>query len=152
MLFAGGVGITHQLSILRDLVGALGDGGCATRKVVLFWSVRELGQLNWVGNWLDDILQMPRRGCEVKVLLYVTRSLAREDGSEAKDLEMRSKEHITFGRMNVQGLVKGEFEERIGAMSIGVCGPGGLADDVRMVSREVMKEGNVEFWEEAFTW
>ncbi len=153
VLFAGGVGITHQLSILRDLVGAFKDGGCATRKVVLIWSVRNLEQLDWVGSWLDDILQMPRRGCEVKILLYVTRSLAREDdGSEAKDSELGVREHVTFGRMDVRRLVREEFEQRIGAMSIGVCGPGGLADDVRRESRGAMKEGNVDFWEEAFTW
>ncbi|CZR52238.1 related to metalloreductase [Phialocephala subalpina] len=155
VLFAGGVGITHQLSILYDLVSAFADGTCATRKAVLIWSVRIKEQLEWIGAWLDDILHMSRRESELKVLLYVTRTTLGREESGAVLKEMGLSEHITFGRMNVQALVSGEFQDRVGAMSVGVCGPGGLADDVRMATRGVSGEGgggNVEFWEESFTW
>ena len=36
-------------------------------------------------------------------------------------------------------------------MSVGVCGLGGLADDVRAASREIMDIGNVDFWEDTFS-
>ncbi|KAF8862252.1 hypothetical protein BDZ45DRAFT_686999 [Acephala macrosclerotiorum] len=152
VLFAGGVGITHHLSILHDLVSGFADGTCATRKAVLIWSVRAIEQLEWIGVWLDDILHMPRRESELKVLLYVTRTALGRDESGAVLKETDLSEHVTFGRVNVKGLVRGEFGERVGAMSIGVCGPGGLADDVREATRGVMGLGNVDFWEESFTW
>jgi len=60
--------------------------------------------------------------------------------------------HIRFGRMRVRDLIQEEVQERVGAMSIGVCGPGALADDARAAARAVMDRGNVYFWEEAFTW
>jgi hypothetical protein len=36
-------------------------------------------------------------------------------------------------------------------MSVGVCGPGGLADDGPAATRDVMDIGYVDFWEESFT-
>lgn len=66
--------------------------------------------------------------------------------------EVGYSETLTFGRMNIQEVVRHEFEQRVGAMSVGVCGPGGLADDVRATTRAVMDLGNVDFWEESFTW
>jgi hypothetical protein len=152
VLFAGGVGITHQISILHDLVSAFADGTCATRKAVLVWSVREVEQLEWVGQWVDELVNMPRRGNELKVLLYVTRTNVGESGNGVVFKETAVREEVKFGRMNVRDLVRGEFENRVGAMCVGVCGPGGLADDVRMATREVMGLGKVDFWEESFTW
>ncbi|KAE8453219.1 hypothetical protein EG329_011286 [Mollisiaceae sp. DMI_Dod_QoI] len=152
LLFAGGVGITHQLSILHNLVSAFADGTCSTRKAVLVWSVRTIEQLEWVGPWMDDILHMPRRDCQLKILLYVTRTALGRDHSGAVLKETGLSEHVTFGRMNVKKLIGMEFQDRVGAMSVGVCGPGGLADDVRSATRGVMGLGNVDFWEESFTW
>jgi hypothetical protein len=152
VLFAGGVGITHQISILHGLVCAFADGTCATRKAVLVWSVREVEQLEWVGRWMDELVNMPRRGNELKVLLYVTRTSVVESGNGVVFKETGGREEVTFGRMNVRDLVRREFENRVGAMCVGVCGPGGLADDVRMATREVMGLGKVDFWEESFTW
>jgi Ferric reductase NAD binding domain/Ferric reductase like transmembrane component/FAD-binding domain len=168
LLFAGGVGITHQISVLRDLVVGFADGTGSTRKAVLLWSVHALEQLSWIRAWIDDLSRMPRRGCELKskfsshsenddtdsaiVLLFVTRTnMSRGDGATVMK-EVGYSEVLTFGRMNVQEMVRKEFDQRVGAMSVGVCGPGGLADDVRAATRAVMDIGNVDFWEESFTW
>ena len=62
------------------------------------------------------------------------------------------KEHVEHRRINVKDVVRKQFEERIGAMSIGVCGPGRFGDDVRDASRKLMTSGMLDFWEEAFTW
>ncbi|KAH8684445.1 ferric reductase like transmembrane component-domain-containing protein [Tricladium varicosporioides] len=157
VLFAGGVGITHQISHVRDIVSAFADGTCSTRRVVLYWSVREVNQLSWIKPWFEELNSLPRRGCEFKILLYVTRSPGLESPSRESVLkkETGASEHVTFGRMQVNDLVRGEFERRVGAMAVGVCGPGGLADDVRCAVRGVMSGnggGNVDFWEESFTW
>jgi predicted ferric reductase len=163
LLFAGGVGITHQLTHLRDLLGAVGDSTCATRKVVLVWVVQSAEQLEWTRPWMEELLHMPRRGCEFNVLRYVTRkapetlhsyediALKDETGTITVE-EAEYQPSYCFGRPNVARVLNKQFRERVGAMCVGVCGPGGLADDVRAASRNLMEAGNLDFWEEAFTW
>jgi NAD(P)H-flavin reductase len=134
LLIAGGVGITHQLGHLRDLVSAFGDQTCSTRKAILLWSVRAREQLEWVREWLDELGGMPRRDCELKTLLFVSRSGVGDGDAESKEVEatteeVGSSEHVEYGRMNVSALVRQEFLERVGAMNVGVGGLGRLADD-----------------------
>lgn len=153
LLFAGGVGITHQLSHLHDLVTAWSEGTCSTRKAVLVWSVRSAEQLEWTRPFLDEILRIPRHGNLLKILAFVTRGMRRDSNGADTAKEMGVNDfHVSFGRMNTQDLVLQEFRERAGAMCVGVCGPGGLADDVRAAARAMMDLGNVDFWEESFTW
>lgn len=161
VLFAGGVGITHQLSHVRDLVNGFADGTCSTRKVVLVWSVRSAAQLEWIRPWMDELSSMPKRGCELIVLRYVTRAPPDSDDSsvteKAEGVSARVKEvtyhrPFCFGRPNIVEILNKQFNDRVGAMSVGVCGPGALADDVRAAARRLMEIGNVNFWEEAFTW
>ena len=45
-----------------------------------------------------------------------------------------------------------ECREQIGAMGVGVCGPGGLADDVREAVRKRQGERLVDLLEEGFGW
>lgn len=49
-------------------------------------------------------------------------------------------------------LVERELEGRVGAMGVGVCGPGGLADEVRDAVRGVVGRGEVDFLETGFGW
>ncbi|KAH8601388.1 ferric reductase like transmembrane component-domain-containing protein [Bisporella sp. PMI_857] len=137
ILFAGGVGITHQVSHMRDIVGAFADGTCATRKVVLIWSVRSVEQLDWAKPFMDELLEMPTRGNTLKILLYVSRP-NRDIQDLAREKEAGDHHRVSFGRMHVGRVL--------------ICGPGALADDIRAAARAVMDQGNVGFWEEAFTW
>jgi hypothetical protein len=43
MLFAAGVGISHQVSQVRDLVARYEEGTAAVRKVVLIWIIQSPG-------------------------------------------------------------------------------------------------------------
>jgi len=52
----------------------------------------------------------------------------------------------------VDALVETEGREQVGAMGVGVCGPGGLGDDVRLAVRRRMGERNVDFFEEGYGW
>lgn len=57
------------------------------------------------------------------------------------------------GRPNVVTLLAKEQDEQMGAMVVGVCGPGGLGDDVRGAVRGMQGLGTVvDFVEESFTW
>ncbi|KAI4117773.1 MAG: hypothetical protein LQ345_002058 [Seirophora villosa] len=146
LLFAGGVGITNQLSHMNHLIHGWAAGTNATQKLILIWSVRTLEQLQWARPWLEQLSGMGRHGRELEILVYVSHLRNVEFSIQSQEMEIRP------GRAPVGKLVEYEFEERIGAMSIGVCGPGALGDDVRKEARAVMGRGKVDFWEEAFTW
>ena len=97
---------------------------------------------------------MPGRREVLTVLLFVTKpKCAREVRSQSQMVQMAP------GRANARVLVQKAFEERVGAMAVTVCGPGGFADDVRAAVRGVMGEdreaggnGVLDFVEESFTW
>ncbi|KAL8724960.1 MAG: hypothetical protein Q9181_006595, partial [Wetmoreana brouardii] len=147
ILFAGGVGITHQLPLVRSLLQSYNDATSAVRKIVLVWSVRSQDSFDWVHPWMTEIFQMPHRREVLKVLLFVTKP------RHAGDVVSRSNQVKMFGgRCKPERIVEDEFEKRVGAMAVTVCGPGALADEVRMSVRERVKEGVVDFVEESFSW
>ncbi|KAI4231518.1 MAG: hypothetical protein L6R40_007712 [Gallowayella cf. fulva] len=147
LLFAGGVGITHQLSHVRDLLASYTASTSAVQKIVLIWSVRTQDAFDWVHPWMSEILQMPNRREVVKVLLFVTKP------RHAGDVVSRSAQVKMFGgRCKPGRIVEEEFEKRKGAMAVTVCGPGAFADEVRGAVRERVEEGVVDFQEESFSW
>ncbi|KAL9012147.1 MAG: hypothetical protein Q9173_003060 [Seirophora scorigena] len=147
LLFAGGVGITHQLSHVRDLLQTYNDATSAVRKVVLIWTVRSQDAFDWVHPWMTEIFQMPHRRQVLKVLLFVTKP------RHAGDIVSRSNQVQMFGgRCKPGKIVEEEFEKRAGAMAVTVCGPGAFADEVRAATRERVQEGVVDFMEESFSW
>lgn len=147
LLFAGGVGITHQISHVRDLVMGYNDGIVATQKVILVWSVRSTETLEWVRPWMDEILAMPNRRVVLKVLLFITQPRsAREVVSRSETVQMFP------GRSDPKFIIEREMINRVGAMAVTVCGPGTFADEVRAAVRGRIGEGTVDFVEEAFTY
>ncbi|KAI4124745.1 MAG: hypothetical protein LQ338_004641 [Usnochroma carphineum] len=147
LLFAGGVGITHQLSHVRDLLESYNDSTSAVRKIVLIWSVRTQDVFDWVHPWMTEIFKMPHRREILKVLLFVTKP------RHAGDVVSRSTQVQMYGgRCKPGKIVEEEFEKRVGAMAVTVCGPGAFADEVRMATRERVQEGVVDLMEESFSW
>ena len=147
LMFAGGIGITHQISHIRDLVSGFNAGTIATRKIILVWIVRNTEDLNWVRPWMDKILQMPGRRDILKILLFVTRPKStREFASPSARVQM------FHGRPQPEVILRNEVAERTGAMAVTVCGPGALADSVRHETRRWIPHANIDFIEESFTW
>ena len=147
VLFAGGVGITHQLNHIRDLLVRYDNGTAPIQKITLIWTIRTTEQLEWVRPWMDEILSLPGRREILKVMIYVTKPKSASQVRNASDRVL-----MFPGRPQPASLLEDEFKRRVGAMSVGVCGPGALADDVRAAARLIVDEGKVDFWEEAFTW
>jgi hypothetical protein len=147
VLFAGSSGITHQIPFVQHLVKGCNEKSVATRKIVLVWIVRDSEHLEWVRPWMDQILQMQgRRECLV-IKLFVTRPKnPREVVSPSTTVSMFP------GRPNIKLIMQNEVKEQTGAMCVTVCGPGGLADNVREAVRDVQEDGVVDFIEESFTW
>ena len=146
VLFAGGAGITNQLLHIRTLLEAYPIKCTANRKIVLVWSVRSADMLEWVRPWMDKILAMPGRREVLRIEIFVTKP---KKGSEMASSSERCT--MNAGRANASIICKREFENRSGAMCVGVCGPGAFADDVRAAVRS-LDDGVVDFWEEGFTW
>ena len=147
VLFAGSSGITHQIPFVRHLIKGFNDGSVATRKITLVWIIRESDHLEWVREWMDMILQMPRRREILQVKLFVTRP------KNTRDIVSPSATVQMFpGRPKIGHLLQNEVKEQTGAMCVTVCGPGGLADNVREAVRSVQDVSVVDFIEESFTW
>jgi hypothetical protein len=163
VLFAGSSGITHQIPYLDSLIrsaapsssvsnpspeiGSASGAIVATRKIVLIWIVRDLEHLEWVRPWMDAILSLPSRRQILTIKLFITRPRhPREIQSPSQTVQMFP------GRPNVKALVQTEADNRAGAMCVGVCGPGGLGDNVREAVRGLDGQAVVDFWEESFTW
>ena len=97
---------------------------------------------------MTTILSLPGRRDVLRIQLYVT-------SPKGTDREIHSPSSTVLmfpGRPNVGSLLEGEAREQVGAMGVGVCGPGGLCDDVRRAVRSMQPGRNVDFLEEAFGW
>ena len=147
VLFAGGVGITHQVSYVRELVQGYQDGTVAARKIVLVWSIANTEALEWVRPWMDEILRMPGRRDVLRVLLFITKPK-----SQAEIVSGTGTVQMFPGRCNPQTVLDREIQERVGAMAVTVCGPGAFADGVRAAVRQRVQVGSLDFVEEAFTY
>ncbi|OAQ95768.1 hypothetical protein LLEC1_00375 [Akanthomyces lecanii] len=147
VVVAGASGITHQLSYIRHLLEGRQKGVVATRRVVLVWAIRKISHLQWAEPWLSCLVAKSREIGMFEARVYIT---SREgfwapDGADS-DLQILS------GRPDMTCIIREQVNCQVGAMCVTVCGPGGLADDVRQATRDVQTCGSVDFIEEAFTW
>lgn len=147
LLFAGGVGITHQVPHVRDLVAGHAAGTIALRKLVLVWVIKSPEHLEWIRPWMTEILAMPGRREVLTIKLFVSNPRA------AKEIHSPSETVLMFsGRPNVDALIETEVKKQVGAMGVSVCGSGDLSDSVRLAVRNSQHDGNIDFVEEAFSW
>ncbi|KAF2151039.1 hypothetical protein K461DRAFT_307714 [Myriangium duriaei CBS 260.36] len=147
MLFAAGVGITHQIPFLRSLVADYNNYSGATRRVTLVWVIQSTDHLEWIRPWLTDILEMENRCDVLKILLFITRP------RNEKELQSPSSSVQMFpGKPNVEALVAAQQHHQVGAMAVTVCGTGSLSDDVRRAVRMSCHASTIDFIENAFSW
>lgn len=148
MLFASGVGITHQLGYVKELVQGYGQGTVATRRVTLVWVIPSTECLDWISSWMHEILAMEGRREVLKILLYITRAGLSQSIRSPSDMVRMSR-----GRPNVEELISVEAARKVGCLGVSVCAGGGLADEVRRASRAMLRKGiNLDFFEEGFGW
>jgi predicted ferric reductase len=145
VLFAGGVGITHQVMYLKHLVDGYNKSTTATQRMVLIWTVPTSDCLEWVRPWMDEVLRMKGRKHCLRIKLFISRPKGRVESS-SETVKMFS------GRPNMASLIEEEVRSRVGAMAVTVCASGGMADGVRHAVRPWLTEGCVDFIEEAFTY
>ncbi|CAM1502803.1 Fc.00g075790.m01.CDS01 [Cosmosporella sp. VM-42] len=147
VLFAGGVGITHQVPYVRELVTGYSEGIVATRKVLLVWTIQSPEHLEWIRPWMTEILAMDNRRDVLRIMLFVSQPRStKEIHSPSSTVQMFP------GRPNIETLLAREQEQQVGAMAVSVCGPGALSDEVRRAVRGRQARSNIDFIEEAFSW
>ncbi|KAL5326918.1 hypothetical protein ACEPPN_004607 [Leptodophora sp. 'Broadleaf-Isolate-01'] len=147
MLFAGGVGITHQVPHVRNLVAGYANGSVAARKIVLVWIIQSPEHLEWIRPWMTSILAMDKRRDVLRIMLFISRPRStKEIHSPSATVQMFP------GRPNIETLIDLEIENQVGAMGVSVCGSGALSDDVRSAVRARQHVSNIDFVEEAFSW
>lgn len=147
MMFAGGVGITHQVPFVRELVAGFASGTVAARRIILIWVIQSPEHLEWIRPWMTTILAMPQRRDVLSIKLFVTRPRStKEIHSPSATVQMFP------GKPNVDALVEMASRDQVGAMGVSVCGPGGFGDDVRAAARRRQGARNIDFLEESFGW
>jgi len=147
MLFAGGIGITHQVPHVRALVAGYANGSVAARKIVLVWIIQSPEHLEWIRPWMTSILAMDKRRDCLRIMLFVSRPRStKEIHSPSATVQMFP------GRPNIEALLDLEIENQVGALGVSVCGGGALSDDVRKACRNRQHASNLDFVEEAFSW
>ena len=148
LLFASGVGITHQMSYVRDLCQGYADGTIATKRMTLVWVVPDTQCLEWIRPWMHEILGMEKRREVLKVLLHISRATLRQEIKSPSETVCMSR-----GRPDVLNIMMDAARERVGCVGVSVCAGGGLADEVRRASRFVVGQGvNLDLIEEGFGW
>jgi len=147
VLFAGGVGVTHQVPYVRELVHGFAQGTVATRRVLLVWTIQSPEHLEWIRPWMTEILGMDKRRDVLRIMLFVSQPRStKEIHSPSSTVQMFP------GRPNIDTLLSMEQEHQIGSMAVSVCGPGTLSDEVRRSVRARQSHSSVDFIEEAFSW
>ncbi|KAH8600182.1 ferric reductase like transmembrane component [Bisporella sp. PMI_857] len=147
VLFAGSSGITFQIPYIRRLISGCEDGTVATRRIILIWVIREIEHLQWVDPWMTTLLRMTGQSGIFHPKIFVTKpKRGLENAGTSDSLQ------IFCGRPNIAQVLNEEVKQQVGAMCVTVCGPGGLADDVRSAVRNVQDLGSVDFIEESFSW
>ncbi len=150
---AGGIGVTHILGFLQHLRESREKKGGESRaqRVVLAWSVRERGLLEYVRR--EFLADLEGRG--VEGLFWCTGEEVDGGGEKAEEeggSGPAAAAGVRTGRMDVGGVLRGCVE--VGSLtSVLVCAPGGMADEVTRQVVKCAREGfRVDLVEEAFAW
>ncbi|KAF2097531.1 hypothetical protein NA57DRAFT_77788 [Rhizodiscina lignyota] len=148
VLFAGGVGITHQLPYVRDLVIRHANGTASIQRLRLIWAVPSTESLEWIRGWVEQILDIYGAADVLRIVVHVSQKNA--ELSNAKPVPYWAE--VRRSRCDATAVVNEEVRGRVGAMAVTVCGPGALADSVRAAARVRMSECSLDFFEESFTY
>ncbi|GAA5884792.1 hypothetical protein JCM16303_007268 [Sporobolomyces ruberrimus] len=180
LLVAGGAGITLSTSILEEICGRVRrkEVGVRTKKVELFWAVKNECAKTWVEDQLAILVDQMPAGF-VTFHLYVTEKAFEHDQFEKEDKlehEASSTNSLISSRAAVpwvvqhrrpsfHSLLAERFDKASSCSSIGIssCGPSSLARDVRRCVAERQKAiafnandgkgvGEVELHTEEFDW
>jgi predicted ferric reductase len=138
LCIGGGIGITALLPYVQDFTfrnqgqGAQGQNGIDKHSMTLAWTANEQELVSAVREMIPETTVSNA----LEVCIKVT------NGEE--------------DRMNLREIIKGEVEkvEKGGRLAVVVCGPPGMADEIRRNVVDCVGENGVliNMFEESFTW
>lgn len=155
VLFAGGVGVTHQLPFLQHLMDGVESGRVATRRMSLVWVVHTASHVEWAAEFLNTVLAHPRARELLRIHIFVSQPDFEGQGGRILLPGLVDDEavEVSTGRPSPAVVLDQELaEHKAGAMGVTVCGPGGLSDEVRLAVRERQHLGTIDYVEESFSW
>ena len=96
----------------------------------------------------------------LRVVVYVSRRKKQDadgDGSAQDEEKLMPSPipdwvEVRSGRCDADAVMEEEVRDRVGAMAVMVCGPGGVAEGVRLAVRKRVTECSVDLFEESFTY
>lgn len=148
VLFAAGVGITHQLLFVRHLLAGYTNGTVAARKILLVWCVTTIDAIDWVGPWLEDIVAMPNFQEVVRLRLHVSKmapiELARRPLLIHLDLRRE--------RCDPSEVVDEEVVAQASTVAVSVCGPPSFSSDVRAAVWRRVCDRHIDLFDESFSY
>jgi len=145
VLFAAGVGITHQLLFVRQLLAGRTSGTAATQQILLVWCIRGMEALAWVEHWLEELAEMEHFGNVVRIHVYVSRACPGTQPTPAY-LDVRQ------ARCDPTEVLNGEILAQDGVMAVTVCGPESFNSSVREAVRKSLCVRDIDFFEESFSY
>lgn len=150
LFIAGGSGITHPLGHIRQLLIDSAQGLVSARRIKLAWIVPDLENYSWVSEWLEDLWHFDAGRKILEIEVYVTRP------TPTPRVPKGTKAKFFTGRPVPDTLLEDMATPKVGtctgAISVNVCGPGGLADSYRDAARNRVDSARIEYSEESFTW
>ncbi|KAH8153392.1 uncharacterized protein LAJ45_02204 [Morchella importuna] len=147
---AGGVGITHGIGYVKHLLHGYNKGTAATQRIKLVWVVRSVDNIEWVSDWLEEILQMPNVRQVVEVDVYITQP---NEAAHTSSWSGRGGVvKLYTGRPDFDIIVEKAVKRQVGAMAVNVCGGGAVSDAVRAAARKYIDVSSIDFSEESFSW
>jgi predicted ferric reductase len=153
IVVAGGIGITFAASYANAFAEQRKRSSGPTlmqscERMVLAWSVREEGLLRY-GQ--DELLPAPDSSTSdrLEYRFWLTGAPQKEEGEPSDYAHSTT---VRGQRMDIADAL-GAVMDKQKKILVLVCGPGGLADDVRRQVVSCAKRGyDVELTEESFTW
>ncbi|KAF1850702.1 ferric reductase [Cucurbitaria berberidis CBS 394.84] len=148
VLFAVGVGITHQLSFVRHLLAGHNSNTVGTEKILFIWCITDTECLEWIQPWLEELTAMKNFREVIRIRIHISKMAAYEiDETQLPEfLDIRTR------RCNPQEVVDEEILAQVGAMVVSVCGPGGFSDSVRAAVRRRVCIRSIDLIEETFSY
>ncbi|PIG84495.1 ferric-chelate reductase [Aspergillus arachidicola] len=172
LLIAGGIGITHPMSYLHEILSGFSQKSTAVRKVSLIWVIRRIDHLEWIQPWMTSLMNHPalqvpneQKGhtyfqfpeLSLSIQIYLTLSESTDEYSLDESPWTNSAPpsvpiSMVFGKPSFDQILESEKAQQVGAMAVSVCGPGGMGDDVRKCVRDNQGTRTIDLYEASFCW
>ncbi|QKX60487.1 uncharacterized protein TRUGW13939_07632 [Talaromyces rugulosus] len=113
VMFATGIGIAAQISYVKEILKQRWRWQSSMRNITLAWEVEHSSQLDWVRNWMQELLKQDQGGYMLRIYLFMPNNT---DAPSKYGIHDRIE--ILPQNMNVGSLIDEEIKARSGKMLI----------------------------------